>query len=414
MLFLVNLGNLLSLDILVWLLSLPLLVMGIVFMILQVREHRRLKHQLEHLEKVQGHTIEYDLVMKTMQLSVWRIDVDSRKMTFESDYRILPSNLQPSTGISIETLTGYMLPKYRAEIRRVIKGFLDGTIDNYRIQYEARIPHSDRTFWGESYVTVDERDVDGRVLSVVGTSMCIDKQKEIERALIEARNQAEESDRLKSAFLANISHEIRTPLNAIVGFSEVLPMAQSEEERSQLVGLIKQNNAQLLRLFDDMVNMSKLEAGGNAVSKSHFELNKLLAEVAERYSDKSTAAGVKLLVEEQPVDPKPLTDRRRLLEILNQYVDNAIKFTDKGSVTLGYNVSGQLVRVWVKDTGKGIPPEYCNDHLFERFVKVDEFIPGTGLGLSICRGLAHGMDGKLGVESKLGEGSCFWVEFPLE
>ena len=99
---------------------------------------------------------------------------------------------------------------------------------------------------------------------------------------------------------------------------------------------------------------------------------------------------------------------------MNQYVDNALKFTDKGVVTIGYYVNNGLLRIWVRDTGKGIPDNHCNDHLFERFVKVDEFFPGSGLGLSICRSMALSIGGKVGVESKLNVGSLFWVEIPVE
>ena len=244
----------------------------------------------------------------------------------------------------------------------------------------------------------------------MGTLMMIDDQKSIEHALIEARNHAEESDRLKSAFLANMSHEIRTPLNAIVGFSDVLPMAQNDEERTELVNLIKQNNARLLRLFDDMANMSKLEAGNEAVRKERFDLNQLLMDVADKFADKSKETGVKIEVEAMADTVQPFTDRNRLREILNQYMDNAMKFTTRGTVTLGYQVNDGLLRVWVRDTGKGIPANHCNDHIFERFVKIDDFVPGSGLGLSICRSMALSIGGKVGVESKVNVGSLFWVE----
>ena len=232
--------------------------------------------------------------------------------------------------------------------------------------------------------------------------------------MIDARNHAEESDRLKSAFLANISHEIRTPLNAIVGFSEVLSMTQTDEEREQLIGLIRENNAQLLRLFDDMVHMSKLEAGGETIRKNRFELRPLLEELIQRYSEKVDDRRVKLQLMQSEDNPKPFTDRDRLSEIINQYVNNAVKFTSDGSITLGYEQKDNMLRIWVNDTGKGIPEDRCDDRLFERFVKIDEFVPGTGLGLSICRSMALSLGGKVGVQSSLGVGSKFWVDIPME
>ena len=244
--------------------------------------------------------------------------------------------------------------------------------------------------------------------------MRIDERKAIEQALIEARNQAEESDRLKTAFLANMTHEVRTPLNAIVGFSDILPMAQSDEERNELIKLIKQNNAHLLRLFDDMMNMSRLESGNaGSIVKEDFELASLFSELVEKYQAPCMEKNLELSIEDSASGDMVHTDRGRLREILNQYLNNALKFTSAGSISLGYEKQLSTVRIWVRDTGKGIPADKCNDHLFERFVKVDDFVAGTGLGLSICRSLAESLDGRVGVDSVFGEGSTFWVEISL-
>jgi len=407
------LHNLWRLDIMVWMAGLPLLVCAILWLFYQLRQNRQLTEELSMLSKMQRHSVEYDLVMKVMKLAIWRIDVQSRTITFESDFRDVVGSFHFSPNTPLEEFYDLMLPQYRSRIQQAIKDLMEGRIDEAHEQFEVRLPHSEQVHWEEAYATIEKRDKNGRTLVIVGTLMLIDHQKGIERALIEARNQAEESDRLKSAFLANMSHEIRTPLNAIVGFSDVLSMAQSDDERTELVNLIKQNNVRLLRLFDDMLNMSKLEAGGEAVKKERFDLNQLLMEVADKFADKGTETGIKIEVERLANTVQPFSDRHRLGEILNQYMDNAIKFTNEGVITLGYHVNNGLLRVWVRDTGKGIPASHCNDHLFERFVKIDEFVPGTGLGLSICRSLAISIGGKVGVESKQNVGSLFWVEIPL-
>ena len=289
---------------------------------------------------------------------------------------------------------------------------LQGRTDHVHEQYQARSLQGDGTTWGETYAVVDKRDADGHPLTIVGTSMRIDKQKEIEMALIKARNQAEESDRMKTAFLANISHEVRTPLNAIVGFSEVLAGNPSDDERTMLSKLIRQNNARLLHLFDDVVNMSRLEAGGGSVSKQRFLVRDFLQEVVEKYAAQAAEKHLTLAVDAHSETLEPLTDRDRLLQIVCHYVENALKFTTAGSITIGANLEVGHMRVWVRDTGKGIEAEYCGDKLFERFVKVDEFEQGTGLGLSICRSLAIMLGGKVGMESELGVGSLFWVDVP--
>jgi signal transduction histidine kinase len=363
---------------------------------------------------MQRHSVEYDLVMKVMKMAIWRIDVQSRTITFESDFRDVVGSFHFSPNTPVQAFYDLMLPQYRGRIHQALKDLMEGRVEEAHEQFETRLPHSDQVHWEDAYATIEKRDLNGHTQVIVGTLTMIDNQKNIERELIEARNHAEESDRMKSAFLANMSHEIRTPLNAIVGFADVLSMAQSDEERAELVNLIKQNNARLLRLFDDMANMSKLEAGGVAVKKEHFHLNQLLEDVADKFAEKSKETGVKIEVGTKVVDVTPFTDRNRLYEILNQFLDNAMKFTAQGVVTLGYQVNNGMLRIWVRDTGKGIPASHCNDHLFERFVKIDEFVPGTGLGLSICRSLALSIGGKVGVESKLNEGSLFWVEIPME
>ena len=408
------LRDLWRLDIMVWIAGILMLACAVIWLFFQLRLHRRLMEDLSLLSGMQRHSVEYDLVMKVMKLAIWRIDVQARTITFESDFRDVVDSFHFSPNTPLEEFYELMLPQYRGLIQKALNNLMEGSTDEAYGQFQTRLPHSDQICWEEAYATIEKRDLNGHPQVIVGTLMLIDKQKELEHALIEARNHAEESDRLKSAFLANMSHEIRTPLNAIVGFSEVMSMAQNDEERTELVKLIKQNNAHLLHLFDDMANMSKLEAGGEAVKMNRFDLNLLLTDVAERFADKSKETGVKIEVEAMTYAVEAYTDRNRLREILSQYMDNAMKFTTEGVVTLGYQVSNGLLRVWVRDTGRGIPSSHCNDHLFERFVKIDDFVPGTGLGLSICRSLALSIGGKVGVESKVGVGSLFWIEIPMK
>lgn len=414
MILFLTIGQLLRIDVLIWVLGIPVVLAAAATLYYQMRQHRQLRTELRMLSKVKRNAIEYDLVLKAMKLTVWRIDVPTRTITYESDFRETPGIPIIAPNSDVELFCNTLTPESKERITAGMNQLLEGHIEEFHEQYEMILQQGKVSRWGEMYATVDQRDINGRPVTVVGTSMNIDRQKDIERALIEARNKAEESDRLKSAFLANISHEIRTPLNAIVGFSDVLSMAQSEEERTQLVNLIKQNNAQLLRLIDDMVNMSKLDAGDDAVKKEHFDLKTLLVELADRYQPEYAKKGIVLQTSVQDTDLQLYTDRGRLREILNQYLNNALKFTEKGSVTIGYELRGEHVRLWVRDTGKGIPAEHCNEHLFERFFKVDEFIAGTGLGLSICRSLAQTLGGTVGVQSKEGAGSLFWVEIALE
>ena len=241
--------------------------------------------------------------------------------------------------------------------------------------------------------------------------MRIDERKNMEEALVAARNRAEESDRLKSAFIANMSHEIRTPLNAIIGFTSLLPDITGDEERRQLIDLISENNQKLLQIIDDVMKISKIEAGDDQLSISTFDLNTVLTAAIERFRGKAVA-GVEMLTQ-YPQDTLAITtDQSRLQDIMGHLMSNAVKFTQQGTITVGYNkLENHHVRIWVKDTGKGIPKDSL-DQVFERFYKVDEFVPGAGLGLSTCRTMAFSIGGTTGVESELGKGSTFWVDLP--
>ena len=409
---LIVLSDLLRTDILFWLITLPIVAVLVCFLLWQYRQHQGLVSDMSVLNTVQHRNIEYDLVLKAMKLAVWHIDVQERTITYDADYRDALDVASIPPGSDVEMFCDNLLPVYKERIRTSMIDLLQGRTDHVHEQYQARSLQGDGTTWGETYAVVDKRDADGHPLTIVGTSMRIDKQKEIEMALIKARNQAEESDRMKTAFLANISHEVRTPLNAIVGFSEVLAGNPSDDERTMLSKLIRQNNARLLHIFDDVVNMSRLEAGGGSVSKQRFLVRDFLQEVVEKYAAQAAEKHLTLAVDAHSETLEPHTDRDRLLQIVCHYVENALKFTTAGSITIGANLEVGHMRVWVRDTGKGIEAEYCGDKLFERFVKVDEFEQGTGLGLSICRSLAIMLGGKVGMESELGVGSLFWVDVP--
>lgn len=411
MIVLFSLHSLMRMDILAWIVGLPVLLAAIILLYYQYLQSRILKSEMGLLSKMKIHSVEYDLVLKAMKLAIWHLDIPARAFTLETDYRDASDTNDFPPGISIDDVYQRILPEDADKIKKGIAELASGRADVYHEQFQMQVPHSNRRYWLEGFATVDKRDLQGKPLSIVGTLMRIDQQKSIENALMEAVYHAEESDRLKSAFLANISHEIRTPLNAIVGFSEVLTSVEDESERMGLLDLIKKNNADLLRIFDDIMSMSKLEArGGEALKKSTFKLKDVLEELADKYQDMSKQTGVPIVIENVEQLPKLNTDRDRLREILNQYLDNAMKFTKEGQVTIGCMSQGDKVRIWVRDTGIGIPDSMCNEHLFERFVKVDEFVSGTGLGLSICRSLALLMNGEVGVKSQQGKGSTFWIE----
>ena len=248
--------------------------------------------------------------------------------------------------------------------------------------------------------------------ALLGNEEDIDERKNLENALKNALSKAEESDRLKSAFIANMSHEIRTPLNAIIGFTSVLPDIDGKEERQELINLIQENNQKLLRIIDDVMNISKIEAGKEQLQMLTFDINPILDEVVNKYMP-DLKPGVTMTTRYAAQQQEVTTDLTRLTESLNHLVSNAVKFTNQGSITVGYEpVKDRKLHIWVRDTGIGIAPEN-HERVFERFYKVDEFVPGAGLGLSLCRTMAFSLGGNVGVDSRLGEGSTFWMEIPV-
>lgn len=251
---------------------------------------------------------------------------------------------------------------------------------------------------------------------LVGICMSIQEHKNIEESLIAARNKAEESDRLKSAFLANMSHEIRTPLNAIVGFSEVLATSLEElstDDRRDYVDLIQKNSEQLLVLINDILDLSRIESNTMEFIFSMNSLNNIFKDIYRIHAGNRTN-GVRLELEIPEKEEMIYTDSVRLKQVLNNLLNNAIKFTKAGYVRLGFKVTaGKWVQLFVEDSGVGISEEHIK-HIFERFYKVDSFKQGTGLGLAICRTIVENLQGRIQVNSEQGQGTSIKIELPLD
>ena len=253
--------------------------------------------------------------------------------------------------------------------------------------------------------------LDGR-WAIMELATDITTRKQVELELIQAKEKAEESDRLKSAFLANMSHEIRTPLNAIVGFSSLLAETDEAELRHVYMSLVQENNELLLNLISDILDISKIEAGMIDIVMGRVDVPQLCREVIATFSHKKRDSAVELRFDENSPQIVIDADKNRIVQVLSNFLTNALKFTTKGSITLSYTLEDEnQVRFCVTDTGKGIPDEQKHE-IFNRFVKLDSFVQGAGLGLSICQSLVKRMGGKIGVESREGEGSCFWFTHP--
>ena len=393
-----------------WGIGLLILVFLMVSVYMQRRTGKRLKGELDELDKIRRGNVEYDFILKAMKIAVWHYDSETQTFIFEKDYRDGINNHVPSADDSFHDTLSNIAP---ADVDRVNNAFTDmceGRTDFYHQEYQVIDKSAGTSYWEDSYATIVDRNAEGKPTKIVGTSQRIDERKELEASLVTARNKAEESDRLKTAFLANMGHEIRTPLNAIVGFSDLLPMVQGEEERNQLIAEIQLNNQKLLRIIDGLVSMSQIEAGAKSLLLAKVDINQLLQKMADTYQP-TTNVPISLQCQKNQLLIE--SDREKLMEIIDNLMQNAVKFTTEGQITLGYDlVEDDRVRIWVRDTGKGIA-EADHERIFDRFIKLDEYIPGTGLGLSVAKSHVQSLGGTIGVDSKLGEGSTFWIEMPL-
>ena len=255
----------------------------------------------------------------------------------------------------------------------------------------------------------EQGDVDGVVIRVDDVT----ERQHMIGELETARRRAEQSDKLKSAFLANMSHEIRTPLNAIVGFSDLLMVTEDQEEKEEFIQIINANNELLLKLINDILDLSKIEAGSVELKYEDFDLAVYFNELAASMHRRVVNPQVRLV----PVNPYETCtvrlDKNRLAQILTNFVTNAIKYTSKGTIEMGYEKIDGDIRLYVRDTGIGIP-EDKKDKVFHRFEKLDEFAQGTGLGLSICKAIVEACRGEIGFESEFDKGSLFWAVLPCQ
>lgn len=356
------------------------------------------------------------LVLDAGDIVPWTWHIKKDMISIDYDY-LDKTSLKP--GVNYQTLTlkemyAMIYPDDLELTKTAFEDLRDGKNDKISIDIQMNFNgngNENGYEWYEMQGLVNERDQDGKILTITGSAINISKRKQSERELFEAKEKAEESNRLKSAFLANMSHEIRTPLNAIVGFSRILASTQIEAEKDQYVDIIESNNELLLQLISDILDLSKIEAGTLEFVYTDVNINALLYEIEQSSRLKVKSNAISILFEDKQPQCIVHTEKNRFIQVITNFISNAIKFTQKGSIKFGYRVSNNQIFFYVKDTGCGIPKDKKNS-VFERFVKLDSFAQGTGLGLSICAMIVRKLGGDIGVESEVGVGSTFWFTMP--
>ena len=354
--------------------------------------------------KLEEYHFKNEFIIKTNQITHFQYNVESKIFT-----RLNEEKIHGELFYSADQFLTTVHP----EDKKIAIEFIN-KLEKAKEQHilaEFRIQISDETYnWFIISANAFKMNINGEISSYIGLRQNNHKWKQITDDLIALREKAEASNKLKSAFLANMSHEIRTPLNAIIGFSELAMETEDKQEKAGYIEVIKTNNELLLQLINDILDLSKIEAGFINFEYMEFNFPLFFQEVYTSLKLKETP-NVKLICINDFLDLKIYSDRNRISQVITNFVTNAFKFTAKGSITLDYEYENEGIKVSVTDTGIGIAPENLS-RIFERFEKLNEFAQGTGLGLSICKVIIETLKGQIGVESNLHEGSKFWFWVP--
>ena len=372
------------------------------------RQNISKQHHLN--EELKERNYKMELTFKTVGMSYWDFDVESKLFRAFND----PVNdFHPEKAINPVDYLNAAHPDDTGCVRENIDGMLSGETKEFSFQYRSR------TKWDQEWQTLIvtglpvEQNKKGNVIRYTGIAFNNTKWEKMACELKEMKEKAELSDRLKSAFLANMSHEIRTPLNAIVGFSELMVNCDDPVEKAEYLSIIESNNELLLRLINDILDLSKIESGIIERKPEKFNLAKVSDELYTMMQQKITNPNVELRLDDSGIDCEVFLDRNRLKQVWMNFLTNALKCTSSGYIRMGYSVERNGIRIYVEDTGSGIPKE-LQSRVFGRFQKLNEFAQGTGLGLAITRAIVEAAGGEVGFSSEPGVGSTFWVWLPCE
>lgn len=345
-----------------------------------------------------------NLITKVAGISVWEYDIESRSFIIE--YCFINKR---SYVMSLDEFYTLVHPEDLSFAKSMHKTLERGEVEYYEGEYRYFI--DGEYVWTKVYVASYKRDEKGKIIKYVGIDVINEEWKKTVAELVQTKEKAETSDKLKSNFLANMSHEIRTPLNAILGFSELLSESDSPEDKIHYKGVIKENGKLLLKLIEDVLDLSKIGANAITLNPIDFDFAKFFTSLSEGYSKLAETKGISFVCNNPYKKCIVTLDKYRLEQVINNFISNALKFTNEGKIIMGYNYENDGIRITISDTGIGISKEKLSK-VFGRFERGSDVYIGTGLGLAINKAIVDAMGGKIGADSKLGKGSTFWVFFP--
>lgn len=373
---------------------------SVVSVVSDVTEHTRRANDM--INKKQH---EINIAFKAGGLVAWSYDVETGIFLSSADNNVIGDLM------TYDVLLDLIHPQDREVVSNAFYKIIE--CKEIHQEFSVRVRNDKHVNqWSSVHAVPSAYDANNRVIKITGSQKNITQEVEIIDELIRLREAAEESNRMKSSFIANMSHEIRTPLNAILGFSSLMITTQDKKEAEEYHNIIEQNSTLLLNIVNDVLSLSKIESKQMEFSMMKIDVYEMLNYLSETVKVKINPA-VTMTFDNPRLNIEIESDIDRLTQVLINLLNNALKFTTKGEIHLGYNLldNGEKIRFYVKDTGIGMSQEDAS-RIFGMFVKVDNFKQGTGLGLPICESIVRAMNGEIGVDSTLGEGSTFWFIIP--
>lgn len=365
------------------------------------------------LEEANNEMVKYqkimDMAIHESDIYIWEYYVKEDRFYHPDGSLMVQYGIDPHATYHAQDFFSLIHPDFKEQVMKGFKNVIeDGKTHSFDCQIHIIGKNLNEYQWYRYKASSIE--IDGEKI-LIGTAMCIDSFVRERVLLTSLIDEAENLARRKSAFLADMSHEIRNPLNAVVGFAEIIAQTEDKNEKAEYLKMMKNNSEQLLNLVNDILDLSKIEAGTMVNRPEPIDLAVVFDEVAMSLGMRLTNPEIKYIIENPYQSCKVIMDRNRMAQVLTNYVTNAFKYTEKGTVTAGYEYVKGGIKIYVKDTGIGIPKDK-QDKVFGRFSKLDSYAKGNGLGLSIVKALTEAVGGNVGFTSEEGVGSTFWAWKP--